>query len=80
MKDLNDEATLNFLPLESRNEIWIPDVVLYNTEIKSETLNDEKAFAYVTKRGNYKRIKNNYLQNSYLYEGHQNPITLSRVY
>ncbi len=80
MLDLSDEDNLNTLTLASRQEIWIPQVIFYNTEIKTETRNDEKAFAFVTKEGSYTRRNTSYLHNAYLYEGSENPITLSRVY
>ncbi len=80
MTDLNEEEDLNTLSLQSRGKIWIPQVVFYNTEIKMETLNDEKAYATVSKMGSYQRRNESYLHNSYLYKGSQNPITLTRVY
>ncbi len=80
MTDLNEEADLNTLPLKSRQEIWIPQVVFYNTEIKMETLNDEKAYATVSRVASYQRKNETYLHNSYLYKGSQNPISLTRVY
>ncbi len=80
MTDLAKEATLNYLPLRSREDIWLPEVIFYNTEIKTETVNDKKAFAYVTRTGGYRRREVTYLQNSYVFKGQENPITLSRVY
>ncbi len=80
MVDLNKESALNFLPLQSRKDIWLPDVVFYNTEIKSETLNDEKAFAVVEREGSYTKRNQSYLQNAYIFKGAENPIRLSRVY
>ncbi len=80
MLDLNKEDSLNTLSYQARHEIWIPQVIFYNTEIKSETLNDHKAFASVSRDGTYRRQNDSYLHNSYLYKGSENPITLSRVY
>ena len=80
MTDLNLQDNLNTLTLESRQKIWIPQVIFYNTEIKTESLNDHKAFAYVHRMGSYKWQNDTYLHNSYLFKGSENPITLSRVY
>ena len=80
MIDLNEEDSLNSLTLESRQEIWIPQVIFYNTEIKSETLNDHKAYASIRREGLYQRRNISFLHNAYLYNGKENPITLSRVY
>ncbi len=80
MADLNERDSLNSLTLQSRQEIWIPQVIFYNTEIKMESLNDEKAFALVHRNGSYRRQNDSFLHNSYLYEGSENPITLTRVY
>ncbi len=80
MLDLNKESSLNTLTLSSREDIWIPQVIFYNTEIKTETLNDDKAFAIVEREMSYQRRNNSYLHNAYLYKGSENPITLSRVY
>jgi len=55
MVDLNEEDDLNTLTLASRQEIWIPQVIFFNTEIKKETVNDEKAFATVKRSGNFTR-------------------------
>ncbi len=80
MRDLNHEDDLNTLTLEARQDIWVPQVIFYNTEIKTETLNDEKAFAVVQRNATYQRRNESYLYNAYLYEGMENPITLTRVY
>ncbi len=55
-------------------------MVFYNTEVKAETLNDEKAFATVHRNGTHRRRPISSLHNAYLYRGDENPITLSRVY
>ncbi len=80
MVDLNEQDNLNTLTLESRQSIWIPKVIFYNTEIKSESIDDDKAFASVHRAGLYRRRNTTYLHNGYLYSGKDNPITLSRVY
>ncbi len=80
MTNLNADEHLNTLTLESRQEIWIPQIVFYNTEIKTESLNDVKAFATVDRTGNYIREQSSKLHNAYLYKGDENPITLTRVY
>ena len=80
MTNLNAEDDLNTLTLEARQDIWVPEVIFYNTEIKTETLNDEKAFATVYRNATYQRTNESYLHNSYLYQGNENPITLTRVY
>ena len=80
MLDLNEEEGLNYLTMEARHDIWVPEVIFYNTEIKTETLNDEKAFANIERKGQHQRRNDSYLHNSYVYKGNENPITLSRVY
>ena len=80
MLDLNKRDILNSLPLKSRLGIWNPHVIFYNTEIKTETLNDQKAFASVRRDGSYWRRNDSYLHNAYLFKGAENPISLSRVY
>ncbi len=78
--DLNDNTELNQLNLASRKQIWVPEVIFYNTEVKTETLNDGKAYAYVNKTSSYQRRSMEHLHNAYLYKGSKNPITLARVY
>ncbi len=80
MLNLNEDDNLNTLSLDERTNIWIPQVVFYNTEAKRETLNDGKAYATVSRRGSYTRESDTSLQSAYLYKGRENPITLSRVY
>ncbi len=80
MVDLHEKSIYNSLSLQARRDIWIPQLVFHNTDIKKETLNDEKAFATVDRQGSYERRGPTYLHNAYLYRGRENPITLSRVY
>ena len=81
MVDLNKEDSLNTLTLESRQDIWIPQLIFYNTEVKAETLNDDKAFATVHWDNSSFWLRNNsFLHNAYLYKGSENPIILNRVY
>ncbi len=80
MINLNMNDHLNTLTLEARQEIWIPQVVFYNTESKTESVNDVKAFAKVRREGNYLRETSSRIHNAYLFKGQENPITLTRVY
>ncbi len=73
-KDLN-----TLIPLY-RNKIWIPELVFYNTQKKLESLNDEKAFATISRQGSFKRSSQSELQNAYIFKGSENPLTISRVY
>jgi len=80
MVNLKDAENLNTLTVETINNTWMPQVVFSNTEDKSESLIDTKAFATVEKRGSFIQRNLSHLQNAYLYKGAENPITLSRVY
>ena len=51
------------------SDIWIPQLIFHNTDVKTESLNDEKAYATVKRNGSYTRRPDNHLHNAYLYEG-----------
>ena len=80
MLNLKEKESLNFLNLEARRRIWIPEIIFHNTENKIESLIDHKAFATVLRNGTFIRRNLTHLHNAYLYDGAENPITLSRVY
>ena len=87
---------MNTLSAEEKSEIWVPslefrykslsftlmnDFYLHsNTEQKSITLNDDKAFALAEREGDFKYTDEKEKDNKYEFEGSQNKITLSRIY
>ena len=48
-KNLKTNRNLNTLTPTEKEIIWIPGVVFFDTETKAVSLNDEKAFATVTR-------------------------------
>ncbi len=63
-----------------RSKIWIPEIVFYNTQTKMESLNDEKAFATISRMGSFKQSPRSELENAYIFKGSENPLTISRIY
>ena len=80
MYNLKQDRDLNTLTQKFRNKIWIPEVVFFNTQHKQESLNDGKAFATILRKGKYEQSPRSELENSLIFEGAENPITISRVY
>ncbi len=80
MLNLKEKEAINFLNYQDRKKIWVPEIIFHNTESKIESLIDHKAFATVFRNGSFIRRSLTHLHNAYLYDGKENPITLSRVY
>lgn len=78
--DLKTDHVLNILPLEARNEIWVPQVEFYNTQTKQESLDDPKAFATIERRGSFRLSPRQTLHNAHIFKGSENPISLVRPY
>ncbi len=78
--NLKKNRDLNTLTSDERHQIWIPQVVFDNTKDKAESLNDQKSFVTVQKAGSFIRADMTELQNSYIYKGKGNPMTITRVY
>lgn len=78
--NLKDDKDINTLTMDFRNKIWIPEVVFSNTQSKMESLNDEKAFVTIERRGEFRLSPRDQLYNSLIFQGSENPISISRVY
>ncbi len=78
--DLKEDRDLNTLRVMERDEIWTPEIIFHNIKGKVESLNDRKAYLTVSREGTYKRSAASTLENAYIYEGRENPLTMSRVY
>ena len=55
-------------------------MTFHNTQSKLKSLNDEKSYVTVGLQGPHVRNNKSELQNAYIYEGSENPLTMSRVY
>ncbi len=78
--NLKNGRNFNTLKVRERSQLWIPEIIFYNTKDKTETLNDNKAYLTVLREGRHKRTPMATLENAYIYEGKQNPLIISRVY
>ena len=66
--NLKDDADMNNLPENERNSIWIPNLTFNNTKNNMETINDKKAIASVTKKGNHTLSPNSFTDNIYIFK------------
>lgn len=80
MFNLKKDKDVNTLTMELRGQIWIPEIVFFNTQSKEESLNDEKAFVTVERLGNFSVTDDSALSNAHVYQGAENPIAISRTY
>ncbi len=80
LSNLKEMDDLNTLTTGERDLLWIPEVEFYNTVDKLSTLNDRKSFMKVLRQASFTRTPMSDLQNSYLFNGKDNPLTISRVY
>ena len=80
MKNLQADKNLNTLTEAHRNKIWIPELVFHNTQSKQKTLVDKDSFVTIDRVNKFVRNKKSELQNTYIYKGSENPLTIARVY
>ena len=55
-------------------------MVFFNTNDKEESINDDKLFAAIERKGTYQLNSFTDLMISHTYKGEENPIVISRVY
>ena len=65
---------------QERQSLWIPSVTFLNTASQTEISNDKKAYAWVTRLGNFSYSDMSNHENVYEYGGAENPLTLGRLY
>jgi hypothetical protein len=80
MTNLKRDKFCNTLNPEIIKQIWIPELVFYNTKDKLETLADEQAQVIITRNGSFEISSKSDLQNTCIFKGSENPITVSRTY
>ena len=78
--NLKDDITLNtFLPTE-KEDIWVPELVFYNTEERPSSIVDETASMRVNKTGDFTPAGIDENENIQYFRGYDNPILLRRFY
>ena len=60
--------------------IWTPKVVFTNTEKRDGLKKDAKAHATVANYGKFVTATDDIIDNTQIFQGTENPITLSRAY
>ena len=80
MQNLKHDKNLNTLTEAQRGEIWIPELVFHNTQSKLKSLVDQESFVTISRIGDYVKSDKSQLQNAYVFEGNENPLTIARVY
>ena len=78
--NIRDSTDMNNLRKSELDLLWVPKLTFSNTAKKEETVRDMKVNAFVTKNGSFVRSDRNSIDNVYVYEGVDNPITMSRDY
>ena len=69
MKNLKEDIYLNTVNTIDKSKIWIPQVVFSNTEQKSESSADEKAYVTVNRSGPFEPSKSEDLHNTHVFKG-----------
>jgi hypothetical protein len=78
--NMKENINMNTLSGTEKQGIWVPKLVLSNTEEKVSTKNDEKAFTLARRESAYDFSDGSMLDNAFVFEGEKNPFVLSRVY
>ena len=78
--NLKVESNLNSMSLEEKAAIWTPRIIFRNTELRDGVKNDEKSSVTIARLGDFEVAKDDTLDNTVIFEGSENPITLARAY
>ena len=68
------------MPKMEQFAIWTPSALFENTKKSERIVNDEYATASVDRKGGFIVIGSEVLDNTHVFKGEENPITLSRIY
>lgn len=63
-----------------KEQIWIPEIIFYNTNRKDESLNDRKTLIEISKEGRPKKSSTTAINNEQIFDSNDNPIVQKRVY
>ena len=68
------------VPCPQHPQMWTPRVVFSNTEERDGLVKDDKATATIKRSGSVTIAPDTVLDNTFISEGRENPITLERAY
>ena len=78
--NLKTDTGLNALSPEEKQKIWVPSLVFANTENRLSTLVDKDSIVTISRTGNYTLPGTEDVENTHIFAGSENKITLSRFY
>ena len=78
--NLKSDQNYNTLSKAEMNQIWTPNLIFENTEKRDRLKTDNEAGASVIQLGNFVMAGDETLDNTFVYSGSENPITLARAY
>ena len=78
--NLKQDSNYNTLSKLEINSIWTPKVIFVNTENRDGLQIDDKAQATVANYGNFVLATDDVIDNTQIFKGSENPVTLSRSY
>ena len=78
--NLKTNASQNTLSEKEKSNIWTPRIIFLNTDSRDGLIRDEKAQATVTSNGSFLLAGDHSLDNTFLFEGSENFLQLTRTY
>ena len=79
--NLKDKTSLNALKENDIQQLWLPDVVYYNTDQKESTkLGDWKTSIAITREGNLTRAGLEEVDEAEIFQGAENELTMQQTY
>ena len=78
--NLKMESNLNSMSLEEKAAIWTPRIIFKNTELRDGVKIDQKSSVTIDIFGDFEVAEDDTLDNTVIYKGSENPITLARAY
>lgn len=66
--NLKEATAMNTLSIEEQFLIWVPVLVMANTEKKVQTVNDQATFFTVDRQGDFVRSTPDFVDNIYIFK------------
>ena len=78
--NIHPDKKLNSLVEEEKQTIWTPTLILDNTDEKIRTVTDSESTISVKREAEFTRNTISDIDNTYIFQGKDNPLEMSRVY
>jgi hypothetical protein len=75
-----DAQQANIIDFDEQSEIWLPNLVFYNSILDSQVAHDDFSTLMINQTGNATTVLNSYLQEDEMFNGTENSLVYFRSY